>query len=134
MYSLERRRDRYLIIYGWQQIEGIKENILKLEVSERSSRSIKSGQLPYYGTDGKKRILPSEKTKILQCPAMKIERTFNCMPRYLRDMTGIKTETFKKHLDMWLTNIPDQPKCGRYAGCTEANSNSIQDQCQTHKR
>ena len=56
IYSLERRRDRYLIIYGWQQIEGIKENILKLEVSERSSRSIKSGQLPYYETDGKKRI------------------------------------------------------------------------------
>ena len=136
MYSLERRRDRYLIIYGWQQIENIKENVLKLETSKRnSSRSIKSGQIPYYGTDGT-RILPSVKTQIVQCPAMKIERTFNCMPRYLRDMTGIKTETFKKHLDKWLAEIPDQPKCGRYAGCTEANSNSIRDQCQvnrTHK-
>ena len=81
MYSLEKRRDRYLIIYGWQQIESIKENVLRLEISERnSSRSIKSGQLPYYGLDGRKRILPSEKTKILQCPAMKIERAFNCMP------------------------------------------------------
>ena len=28
MYSLERRRDRYFIIYGWQQLEGLKENIL----------------------------------------------------------------------------------------------------------
>ena len=133
MYSLERRRDRYLIIYGWQQIESIKENVLRLEISERnSSRSIKSGQLPYYGLDGRKRILPSEKTKILQCPAMKIERAFNCMPRYLRDKTGIKTETFKKHLDMWLSGIPDQPKCGRYSGCNVANSNSIQDQCKTN--
>ena len=43
MYSLERRQDRYLIIYGWQQIENIKENVLKLELSKRnSSRSIKS--------------------------------------------------------------------------------------------
>ena len=83
MYSLERRRDRYLKIYGWQQIENIKENVLKLEISKRnSSRSIKSGQIPYYGTDGK-RILPSVKTQIVQCPGMKIERTFNCMPRYL---------------------------------------------------
>ena len=58
------------------------------------------------------------------------------IPRYLGDMTGIKTETFKKYLDKWLAEIPDQPKCGRYAGCTEANSNSIRDQCQvnrTHK-
>merc|ERR1712142_431806 len=127
MYSLERRRDRYLLIYGWHQI------VLRLEISERnSSRSIKSGQLPYYGLDGRKRVLPSEKTKILQCPAKKIERAFNCMPRYLRDKTRIKTETFKKHLDMWLSGIPDQPKCGRYSGCNVANSNSIQDQCKTN--
>ena len=133
MYSLERRRDRYLIIYGWQQIESIKENVLRLELSERnSSRSIKSRQIPYYGIDGRKRILPSEKTKILQCPAMKIERVFNCMPRYLRDKTRIKTETFKKHLDKWLSGIPDQPKCGRYSGYNVANSNSIQDQCETN--
>ena len=73
MYSLERRRDRYLIIYGWQQIENIKENVLKLEISKRnSSRTIKSGQLPYYGTDGN-RILPSVKTQVVQCPAIKIE-------------------------------------------------------------
>ena len=52
MYSLERRRDRYLIIYGWQQIENIKENVLKLEVSGRnSSRSIRQRQTPYYGPE-----------------------------------------------------------------------------------
>jgi hypothetical protein len=33
MYSLERRRDRYRIIYGWQQLEGQKENILRLKTS-----------------------------------------------------------------------------------------------------
>ena len=31
MYSLERRRERYLIINAWQQIEDVKENILNLE-------------------------------------------------------------------------------------------------------
>ncbi|CAL4209874.1 unnamed protein product, partial [Meganyctiphanes norvegica] len=31
LFSLERRRDRYFIIYGWQQLEGQKENILKLK-------------------------------------------------------------------------------------------------------
>merc|ERR1712237_208103 len=27
MFSLERRQDHYQIIYGWQQIEGMKENV-----------------------------------------------------------------------------------------------------------
>ena len=33
LYSLERRRDKYFIIYGWQQLEGLKENVLKLKSS-----------------------------------------------------------------------------------------------------
>ena len=28
--SLERRRERYMIIYSWQQLEVIKENVLRL--------------------------------------------------------------------------------------------------------
>ena len=134
MYSLERRRERYLIIYGWQQIEGIKENILQLQISEReSSRRIKSKQIPYAGINGD-RILPSTKTKILNSPASKTERMFNSMPAWLRNMTGVKTDTFKKHLDKWLKDIPDQPKCGRYAGWVAAASNSIQDQCRKARR
>ena len=31
MYSLERRRERYLIIYAWQMLEGLKENVLGLK-------------------------------------------------------------------------------------------------------
>merc|ERR1711989_86715 len=63
MYSLERRRDRYLMIYGWQQIENIKENVLKLELSGRNSnRRIKQRQTPNYGTK-RERILPLIKTK-----------------------------------------------------------------------
>ena len=54
MYSLERRRERYLIINGWQQIENIKENVLKLEVSRRNSnRRIK--QEKYHTTEQKEK-------------------------------------------------------------------------------
>ena len=132
MYSLERRRDRYLIIYGWQQIENIKENILKLEISGRNSnRRIKQRQIPNYGR-ARERILPLIKTKINECPARKIEIAFNCMPRELRDVTGVKTETFKNQLDKWLRLIPDQPRGGGYAKSVAASSNSITDQCQIY--
>ena len=42
MYSLERRRERYLIIYAWQMLEGLKENVLGLKArkNERNGRKI----------------------------------------------------------------------------------------------
>ena len=30
LYSLERRQERFMIIYGWQQLEEKRENILRL--------------------------------------------------------------------------------------------------------
>ena len=34
LYSLERRRDRFLIINAWQQLEGDRENVLKLSLEQ----------------------------------------------------------------------------------------------------
>ena len=31
LYSLERRRERFMIINAWEQLEGIKENVLRQE-------------------------------------------------------------------------------------------------------
>ena len=59
LYSLERRRERYMIIYGWQQLENIKENVLELKVSNRSkTRRIQLGDIKTYLEDGT-RINPS---------------------------------------------------------------------------
>ena len=108
MYSLERRRDRYRIIYGWQQIEGIKENIMKLRVNNNGySRLINNGSLTKKGIKLSSRM----KSKIYNSPLRKMERAFNSMPRKLRNLTGVTTDTFKRHLDKWLLNTPDQPKC-----------------------
>ena len=35
LHSMERRRDRYYVIYAWQQIRGKKENVMGLELNER---------------------------------------------------------------------------------------------------
>ena len=43
MFSLERRRDRYRIIYGWQQIEGIKENVMKLRINNNETSRLING-------------------------------------------------------------------------------------------
>ena len=39
------------------------------------------------------------------------------------------TDYFKKQLDEWLKGVPDQPKCGTYAGRAEGVDNSIDVKC-----
>ena len=47
LYSLERRRERYLIIYGWQQLEGKRENVLRLTATKTMrDRRIISPKIP----------------------------------------------------------------------------------------
>ena len=100
LYSLERRRERFLIISAWQQIEGKKENVLKLET----------------GKVGRRHCL--KLSTIL----------FNALPYELQNLTNVETDTFKKHLDDWLRTIPDTPKINGYGVSVPAVSNSIVDQ------
>ena len=47
LYSLERRRDQFLIINAWQQLEGDKENVLKLRTGKEGRRKyLESATIP----------------------------------------------------------------------------------------
>ena len=35
LYSLERRRERFLIINAWQQLEGVRDNVLYIRIGEK---------------------------------------------------------------------------------------------------
>ena len=74
--------------------------------------------------DGK-RIKERDRTLIHYSTARKMERLFNLLPPNLRNITGVTTDTFKKHLDKWLANIPDTPKIDDYGMTVAAESNSI---------
>ena len=128
LFSMERRRERYLIIYGWQQLEGIKENQMNLRESEVGrTRRIQLPDVPYNGINGL-RILPSAKTKLANSPARRTMALFNCLPVNLREIRGKSTNYFKLKLDEWIKKIPDQPKCKGYEARTQADTNSIVDQ------
>ena len=108
-------------------LEGKKTDVLGLQtkLSKISpNRSIQLGGIKKYRLD-RTRMLTSIQTKILNSPARKMERLFNCIPGHIRDITGRPTEYFKKQLDEWLKEVPDQPKCGVYAGRAVGASNSI---------
>ena len=130
LYSLERRHDRYTIIYGWQQLQGIKHNIMGLKSSWiGTSRRIISRKIPVK-IEGKE-IKQKSRIKIHNSPARRTERLFNCIPPRLRNRKKETTETFKSHLDLWLREVPDLPRIGKYSKWVAADTNSVTNQAMT---
>ena len=124
LYSLERRRERFMIIYAWQQIEGIRDNILGLTVSARSidgrGRLLTPKHLPW-------NISKKNRSIIHEATASKMVRLFNILPREIRNLTNISTEAFKRRLDRLLANVPDEPRLDddKYSRRTVAASDSL---------
>ena len=127
LYSLERRRERFLIINAWQQMDGIRENVLGLETGTFGRRRcIKSKTIPTI-------LNERNRTLIHNSTARQMERLFNALPYRLQTITKVKTDTFKKKLDSWLMGIPDAPKIDDYGASVSAKTNSIVDQKRSGK-
>lgn len=81
-----------MIIYAWQQLEGIKENIMKFDATRRGrGRLINSRVIPWT-------IPKKNRTRVHNAPARKMERLFNKLPAKLRNITRVTTETLKNTL------------------------------------
>ena len=133
LYSLERRRERYLIIYAWQMIEGIKENVLNLK-STKNGRSRAIWSRPIRWSYKGKKIKHSSRSIVHNSTAKRMERLFNCLPPHIKNIENKTVETFKKALDKWLQTIPDLPKIDNYGARVAAVNNSIINQAAVARR
>merc|ERR1711915_116982 len=128
LYSLERRQERFMIINAWEQLEGIKENVLRLETGTIGRRRcIRSTTIPTI-------LNGSNRTMIHYSTARQMERLFNTLPYRIQKISGVKTDTFKKKLDEWLREIPDTPKIDDYSASVSAETKSIVDQKNKRKK
>ena len=59
--------------------------------------------------------------------AIRGPRLFNELPKYLRNVTDVTVDTFKKKLDSYLVQLPDEPTVDGYYGRRAACSNSLLD-------
>ena len=59
---------------------------------------------------------------VFNSPAIKMMRLFNAIPGQLRNITGVKIDTFKRKLDTWLLSVPDTPIIDSYKESAESNS------------
>ena len=126
LYSQERRLERYRIIYTWKAIKNIIPNCgLSTQYSERRGRLVN--------------IKPLNNKCSLRISTVRDgsffvngPRLFNSLPSKLRNNSNCSVDTFKKHLDVFLSSVPDKPQCDELKPCsvnqlTGKSSNSIID-------
>ena len=124
IYSLERRRERYLIIYIYKIINNVVPNFqsdkfgIKLTVNDRHGRTC---IIPPINT----RALASVSSLVESSFPIRGPRLFNALPANVRNYDG-SVDAFKARLDKFLAIVPDQPCTPNYH--QPSASNSILDQ------
>ena len=118
MYSLQRRRERYRIIYIWKVLEGHVPNVNNKVISTFHTRLGRKCKIP---------SIPSGRLGKIREASLTFNgaKLFNVLPKPLRDISGVKLEAFKSALDCFLRTIPDESQIPGYTLCRRADSNSI---------
>merc|ERR1712105_219054 len=101
IYSVERRFQRYSIIYIWKILENLVDNYgIKWSWNNRRGRMI---DVPKRAPE-KNTLANNLRDQSLSVRGGKV---FNKLPVHIRNSVGITMDTFKKRLDGYLQTIPD---------------------------
>ena len=125
LYSIQRRNERYSIIYTWKILEGLAPNLsvntIKSVYNERRGRLCVIPNLPRSICSSKLRTI-REKSFGVSGPQL-----FNLLPKKVRNISDVSVDTFKHNVDMFLRSIPDQPSVPGYVAQRAAATNSLRD-------
>ena len=126
LYSLERRRERYRIIYVWCIIENLTTNFSHLENGEEIG-GIQTYEHVRHGRKCVTRLIVRSPYQSVICGSMTVQGPilFNCLPKHIRNLTGCSKDLFKSKLDNLLQTIPDEPQIPNYVAMKRADTNSI---------
>ena len=119
LMSLQRRRERYIIIQMWKILHVQTPNDLKVQFYATSRNGIKA-KVPKLNTNSRQyhRSMYDNSFSVLG------PRLWNTLPRHLPDIKNL--ETFKHNLTQFLLSFPDTPPVTGYTG---SNNNSILNWC-----
>ena len=117
IYSQERRRERYMVIFLWKISQGL----------------VQGYSIQFTSTLGRRGRTATPSDIVKNSPALvkkaressigvKGARIFNLLPLELRNMNCENVETFKKNLDSFLLNVADQPTVIGLGRAAETNS------------
>ena len=126
MVSIQRRMERYRIIYSWKILENLAPNCGISEIDE-SHLSRQGRRLDISVPKGSAKVNKMKE----QCFQINGAKLFNCLPPTIRNLSTTSKEKsrcapdvdyFKAALDQYLASIPDQPRIGGLAPGVESNS------------
>lgn len=103
MMSIQRRLERYIILYTWKATEGLVQNFgLEWNINSHRNRILRVPAL--------KRA--TCKTKTISDGTIQVTgpKLFNSLPDSLRNISVCSPDIFKMCLDSFLSLIPDEPK------------------------
>ena len=125
IYSLQRRRERYRLIYVWKILESQVPNIsCEGNGGIRKLHSPRNGRtcfIPLLNTSNPASIQHLREGSLAYHGA----QLFNALPKDLRNTTNCSTLAIKHKLDKFLAQIPDQPLVDGYTSGWQAVSNSL---------
>ena len=126
MYSIQRRNERFKIIYIYKIKENLVPNVsskygLYFKIDGRRGCICK---IPSFPPGGRARKARDNSLTWTAC------NLWNSLPKCVRNITGKKVEFFKKKLDKALAFYPDVPRCASSGHSYDRNgrkSNSLCD-------
>ena len=128
LYSLQRRRERYQIIYLWSILESSAPNI----ESSNNEQLIKVQSLPQSrrGRTIAIKTLKNSRIANLRYASLPFHgaRLFNILPKELRNLSGCSKMVFKSKLDSHLKKLNDHPLLPVQILTHQAPANSILNQ------
>ena len=129
LYSLERRRERYRIIYVWRILEGQVPNIKSVD---GGFNKITAKWHPRRGREciirAINRTAPRQVQRLMESSLpIHGQKLFNTLPLAIRNISGCTVDSFKRRLDKYLQTIPDEPQIPGYTAQRRADSNSLLD-------
>ena len=105
IYSLERRRERFAIIYTWKITQELVPNLPACPVVTYTDR--RKGRLCKIPTPKEK---CPKKARTLREDSLAVRGPkLNLLPAELRNLNSEKVSVFNRALDKFLANIPDEP-------------------------
>ena len=123
IYSQERRRERYRILYLWKMLEQLVPAIRGGHggVSKLHPRNGRTFDIPFGNKNIPRHIQKVRDGSLLVHGA----KLFNVLPKDLRNCSTCSLPEFKSKLDGFLSQIPDEPIVHGYNQSHSACSNSL---------
>ena len=117
LYSQERRRERYQVIFLWKISQGMVSGYDLQFTSDmgRRARVI----IPKAVVRAAPSAVRNARERSLGVRGAQI---FNLLPEHIRSMNSQHVDFFKNHLDVFLSSIPDQPTVTGLGRAAESNS------------